>query len=101
LALFSISEYGVDLIISDWNMPNVSGLELFKKVRKEEAFKNTAFILLTVEGDKDKVLEAFKEGSPVICLTPCFWEICRKRSIVPLKMQVHFTGSLALVSDVH
>ncbi len=70
MALFSISEYGVDLIISDWNMPNVSGLELFKKVRKEEAFKNTAFILLTVEGGKDKVLEAFKEGVTGYLLNP-------------------------------
>ena len=70
MALFSISEYGVDLIISDWNMPNVSGLELFKKVRKEEAFKNTAFILLTVEGGKDKVLEAFKESVTGYLLNP-------------------------------
>jgi len=70
LALFSISEYGVDLIISDWNMPNVSGLELFKKVRKEEAFKNTAFILLTVEGDTGKVLEAFKESVTGYLLNP-------------------------------
>ena len=51
-------------------MPNVSGLELFKKVRKEEAFKNTAFILLTVEGDTGKVLEAFKESVTGYLLNP-------------------------------
>lgn len=47
-----------ELVISDWNMPNLNGLELLKLVRGIPEWKNLPFLLLTTESEKDKVLEA-------------------------------------------
>jgi two-component system chemotaxis response regulator CheY len=47
-----------ELVISDWNMPNLDGLELLKLVRSSNEWKNLPFLLLTTESEKAKVLEA-------------------------------------------
>lgn len=49
---------GFELIISDWEMPKLKGIELLKKVRSDEALKNTPFIMITSNGNRDAVLEA-------------------------------------------
>ncbi len=50
----------VDLIISDWNMPKMSGLELLKKVRSDERLKDTPFLMVTAEAQKENIIEAAK-----------------------------------------
>lgn len=47
-----------ELVISDWNMPNMTGLELLKLVRSVPEWKNLPFLLLTTENEKEKVMEA-------------------------------------------
>lgn len=54
------SPYG--LILSDWNMPNLNGLEFLKKVRSSREHGATPFILMTTESEKDKVFEAVQNG---------------------------------------
>lgn len=49
-------------IVSDWNMPNMSGLELLKKCRSEATFKDIPFMLVTAENEQKQVLEAAKAG---------------------------------------
>lgn len=56
------SETPFGLIISDWNMPNMSGLDLLKKVRAEERIKKTPFLLVTAEAEMKQVAEAVKAG---------------------------------------
>lgn len=51
-----------DLIISDWNMPNCTGIELLKRVRADQRYAKTPFILLTAEVEAHQVSEALKEG---------------------------------------
>jgi len=48
-----ISEQRVDLVISDWNMPKMRGLDLLKKMRGNSSTKSLPFIMVTAEGDKD------------------------------------------------
>lgn len=50
------------LIVSDWNMPNTTGLDLLKRVRADERFKTTPFILVTAEAEQSQVVEAVKAG---------------------------------------
>ena len=50
----------IDMVISDWNMPNMSGLELLKWVRSQEEFKDLPFLMVTAEAQKENVLEAVK-----------------------------------------
>ena len=53
---------GFDLIVSDWNMPNMTGLEFLKAVRADGGLKGVAFIMVTSEADKDKIMEAVQAG---------------------------------------
>ena len=50
------------LIISDWNMPNASGLDLLKRVRSDSRFGKTPFILVTAESEQSQIVEAAKAG---------------------------------------
>lgn len=50
------------LILSDWNMPKLSGVEFLKKVRADPRFKTLPFILITAEAEKSQVMEAVQAG---------------------------------------
>lgn len=51
-AIEKLKSTQVDLIISDWNMPNIDGLELLKRLRATESYRNIPFIMATAQGDK-------------------------------------------------
>jgi two-component system chemotaxis response regulator CheY len=51
-----------DLVLSDWNMVAMSGIELLRNVRSEEALKGVPFILMTTENSVDKIMLAKKAG---------------------------------------
>lgn len=51
-----------DLILCDWEMPEMSGLELLQWARRTETYQKTPFIMITSRGDRDHVVEAVKEG---------------------------------------
>ncbi|MDE0724281.1 MAG: response regulator [Alphaproteobacteria bacterium] len=52
----------IDLIVSDWNMPNMTGMEFLKKVRASEEYKHIPFIMVTAEGKKENVIAAVQAG---------------------------------------
>ena len=54
---------GVDVIISDWMMPGMDGLELCRLIRNEERDEYTYFIFLTALGDKDHLLMGLEAGA--------------------------------------
>lgn len=60
----------IDLIISDWNMPKLSGLDFLKKVRATPEWNKIPFILLTSEGERDQVTEAVLAGVTSYILKP-------------------------------
>ena len=51
-----------DMLITDWNMPEMNGLELVKKVRADERFTDLPIIMVTTEGGKAEVITALKAG---------------------------------------
>jgi CheY-like chemotaxis protein len=51
-----------DLILCDWEMPEMSGLELLAWVRTQEQYKTTPFIMVTSRGDKENVVQAIQAG---------------------------------------
>jgi two-component system chemotaxis response regulator CheY len=59
-ALEILKREKIDFIISDWNMPQMSGLELLKAVRMSEEWKDLPFLMVTAEGQKEHVIEAVK-----------------------------------------
>jgi len=61
-ALAVLKKDEVGLIISDWNMPKVSGLDLLKTVRSDESMKDMPFLMVTAEAQKDSVVQAVQAG---------------------------------------
>ncbi len=53
---------GIQVLITDWNMPEMNGLELVKKVRADERYTSIPIIMVTTEGGKAEVLTALKGG---------------------------------------
>jgi two-component system chemotaxis response regulator CheY len=51
-----------DFIISDWNMPGMTGLDLLKHVREKEQFKTLPFLMVTAEAEQANVVVAVKAG---------------------------------------
>lgn len=61
-ALRELKREKVGLILSDWKMPRMTGLDLLRAVRSDESLKDIPFIMVTAEGQTDNVLEAVKTG---------------------------------------
>ena len=59
-----------DLIICDWEMPNMSGLELLIEIKKNEKLKDTPFLMLTSNTDEIKVDIALKKGAADYVIKP-------------------------------
>lgn len=51
-----------DLIISDWNMPKMTGIDLLRKVRADAKYAQTPFIMVTAEGKRENVIAAVQAG---------------------------------------
>lgn len=69
-ALEKINANKFDLIISDWNMPNMMGIDLLKAVRSNEKLKSVPFIMVTAEAEKENIIEAAKAGVSNYVLKP-------------------------------
>ena len=61
-ALKKINEDTIDLVISDWNMPRMTGIDLLIAIRADDALKELPFLMVTSEADKEKIIEAVQAG---------------------------------------
>lgn len=60
-ALLKLSaDEAINFVITDWNMPVLSGLELIKAIRSDEKMGNTPVLMVTTRGVKDDIIEALK-----------------------------------------
>ncbi len=61
-ALNKLRDKGFALVVSDWNMEPMNGLELLAEMRKDEKLKEIPFIMVTAESKSERVLEAKQAG---------------------------------------
>lgn len=59
-AFYKLKTTHFDLVITDWNMPNMNGLELLKKIRSLPETANIPVLMITTRGTKEDVIEAVK-----------------------------------------
>jgi two-component system chemotaxis response regulator CheY len=69
----------VGLIISDWNMPNCTGIDLLRRVRADSRFAKLPFILLTAESEGHQVAEAVKAGVDNYIVKPFTPDLLQKK----------------------
>ncbi|QJT10345.1 chemotaxis response regulator CheY [Oceanidesulfovibrio marinus] len=53
-----LNKGGIDFIISDWNMPQMTGIEFLRKVRASEEFSDLPFLMVTAEAQQENIIEA-------------------------------------------
>ncbi len=70
LALSKLQSESFDLVIADWQLPGLSGLELIKSIRKDEKLRNLLFLLLTGEARSEKIQTAQEAGIDGYLLKP-------------------------------
>lgn len=51
-----------DLILSDWNMPELTGIEFLQKIRTDNRFNGIPFVMVTAENEKEQVMKAMQSG---------------------------------------
>ncbi|RLC23759.1 MAG: response regulator [Deltaproteobacteria bacterium] len=61
-ALKMLKKERFDLVMCDWNMPEMPGIELLKAIRSDEELKDLPFVMVTAEAQKENILEAVKAG---------------------------------------
>jgi two-component system, chemotaxis family, chemotaxis protein CheY len=61
-ALKELKKEKVDLILCDWNMPEMPGIDLLRHVRSDDHLKDIPFVMVTAEAQKENILEAVKAG---------------------------------------
>lgn len=59
-----------DLVLVDWNMPEMNGLELVKAIRREERFSSVAVVMVTTETEPDQMLRALTAGADEYLMKP-------------------------------
>ncbi|WP_031498722.1 response regulator [Bryobacter aggregatus] len=62
-ALAMLEKQSVGLILSDINMPNMDGLEMLGKIKANDSYKMVPVIMITTEGNQNKVMEAVNLGA--------------------------------------
>ena len=53
-----LNSQGADFIVSDWNMPKMTGIDLLRKVRASEEFADLPFLMVTAEAQQENIIEA-------------------------------------------
>ena len=61
-ALALINQREFDLIVTDWNMPGMQGIDLLKAIRAHETYSGLPVILVTAEAKRDQIVEAAQAG---------------------------------------
>ena len=79
IALSKIGDGNYDFVISDWNMPEMTGIELLKMVRANEATKDLPFLMVTAEAKKENVVEAVKAGVNNYIVKPFTAEVLQEK----------------------
>ena len=70
LAMQILSENKIDLILLDWNIPGMSGIDFLKQIKAIEEYKNIPVVMVTSEAAKLNIIEAVKTGATAYVIKP-------------------------------
>jgi two-component system chemotaxis response regulator CheY len=70
VALQKLRGGAFDFVISDWNMPNMTGIELLRQVRADAALMHLPLLMITAEAKKENIIEAAQAGASGYIVKP-------------------------------
>ena len=62
-ALSKLRQGGFEVVVSDWNMPNMDGLSLLQTMRADAALKSLPFLMITADAKKENIAAAVQAGA--------------------------------------
>ena len=62
-ALTMLKKIDFDFVITDWNMPGLTGIDLLKHIRADDELKNLPVLMVTAEATREQILEAAQAGA--------------------------------------
>ncbi|MCC7549483.1 MAG: chemotaxis response regulator CheY [Burkholderiales bacterium] len=69
-ALQKLRAESFDFVISDWNMPNMTGIELLRQVRADAVLRHLPLLMITAEAKKENIIEAAQAGASGYIVKP-------------------------------
>lgn len=78
-ALQVLKNEEVGLVVTDWNMPNLTGIELLRQIRQNPNTAKVPVLMVTAEGLKENVLEAVKAGVNNYVVKPFTAEVFQEK----------------------
>lgn len=61
-ALVLLRAQPFDLVVTDWNMPNMTGIELLRAIRADAGLKSMPVLMVTAENNRDQIIAAAQSG---------------------------------------
>ena len=78
-AIGKLKKEKFDFVITDWNMPEMDGLELVKQIRSDDDLKSIPVLMVTAEAKKENVMEALKAGVNNYIVKPFTPEVLKEK----------------------
>ena len=69
-ALSKLRSAEFDFVVSDWNMPNMTGIELLRAIRADAKFKHLPVLMVTAEAKRENIVEAAQAGASGYVVKP-------------------------------
>lgn len=79
LEVMAIEKGAVSVVLADWNMPEMNGLEMLKELRRNPEFLSLKVIMVTTETEMDHMVQALEAGANEYVMKPFTKEILREK----------------------
>jgi two-component system chemotaxis response regulator CheY len=79
LEVIEAGNSGIKLVLADWNMPEINGLDLLKKLRQNPALSSLAVVMVTTETEIEHIAEALEAGANEYVMKPFTQDILMEK----------------------
>ena len=91
-ALVLLRNQPFDIVVTDWNMPNMSGIDLLRAIRDEPTMKHLPVLMVTAENNRDQIIAAAQAGVNGYIVKP-FTAITLKEKLTKIFERLAATGA--------
>jgi two-component system chemotaxis response regulator CheY len=93
-ALTMLRAQSFDLVVTDWNMPNMTGIDLLRAIRAEAALKAMPVLMVTAENNRDQIIAAAQAGVNGYVVKP-FTAVTLKEKLSKIFERIAASGASA------